>query len=189
MKKCGLIFILLCLFMVSHTSSASACSCVENPGVEVSFEQSQAVFSGKVLDIQRNEGKGNYGRLVHFKVRQTWKGIEDSQVIIVTGWGDGDCGFDFQVGQEYLVYGNESEMYGEKALVALSCSRTSEINLAQDDLQILEDGEIPVNDAELSIAEINKREAILGGTQSLWRIVVAGVLLILIFAYIKRKGP
>lgn len=126
--------------------------------------------------------------MVHFEVLQIWKGIENSQVMITTGLGGGDCGFDFQVGQEYLVYASKSTMYGEKTLVAVICSRTSEISLAQGDLQILGEGEIPLKDVELSIVEINKKGAIIGGTQSLWGILILGVLLIPIIAYIKRKG-
>ena len=188
MKRTVLIFLLLfCSFMVSNSSSVSACSCAENPDVDVALEQSQAVFSGKVLGIQAKMGKGSYGRLVHFEVMKTWKGIEDSQVMITTGLGGGDCGFDFQVGQEYLVYASESDMYGEKTLVAIICSRTTEISMAQGDLQILGEGNLPQNDVEIPFTNMNKGGVIIGDTKLLWGIVIAGVLLISIFAYNKRK--
>lgn len=178
MKRTVLVILSFCLFLLSYASSVSACSCVETPGVEAALEQSDAVFHGKVLDIRENTGKYRYGRHVLFEVMKTWKGIEDSQVIIKTGLGGGDCGFDFQVGQEYVVYAYESEMYGdEKALVAIICSRTAEIGEAEEDLQILGEGNFPQNEVELSLTTEEMKDH----AKWVWRLGIAGTLLRMVF--------
>lgn len=132
MQKTILILILICIFIGSFASGVDACSCAENPKVEITLQQSEAVFSGKVVDVREKRTLNGYlSKSVLFDVMNTWKGVEQSQIIITTGLGGGDCGFDFKEGQEYLVYANESKMYGVKGLKAIICSRTSELNLAQ----------------------------------------------------------
>ena len=95
------------LFISSFPSITSACSCAELPSVEEEFERSQAVFSGKVVDVREKRSiKGYQTKSVLFEVTNTWKGVKQSQIIITTGQGGGDCGFEFKEGQEYLVYAN-----------------------------------------------------------------------------------
>lgn len=103
------------IFIGSFPSITSACSCAELPGVEEEFERSKAVFSGKVIDIREKRSlKGYTTKSVLFEVTNTWKGVEQSQIIITTGQGGGDCGYDFKEGEEYLVYAYESTMYGKR---------------------------------------------------------------------------
>ncbi|MBW9234790.1 hypothetical protein JQK62_21625, partial [Leptospira santarosai] len=79
-----------------------------------------------------------------FEVAETWKGVSESQVFIITGSGGGDCGYEFQVGQDYLVYATESTMYGNQAeLVTIICDRTTELGSAQEDLAVLGKGKEP----------------------------------------------
>ena len=82
-------------------------------------------FIGKVVDDRvKRSIKGYQSKSVLFDVTNTWKGVEQSQMIITTGQGGGDCGYDFKKGQEYLVYANESTMYGAKSLASTICDRT-----------------------------------------------------------------
>ncbi|MBS4192464.1 hypothetical protein KHA94_20110 [Bacillus sp. FJAT-49705] len=128
-----------------------ACSCAELPSVEDEFERSQAVFSGKVLKVsEKRSSKGYSPKLVLFEVTNTWKGVKQSQIYITTGQDDGDCGISFIEGIEYLVYANESDMYGEMALVTGICDRTAKVASAQEDLKILGKGSPPTEEVDLT---------------------------------------
>lgn len=173
MKTVSLL-ILICIFAGSFASSVVACSCVENPSVEVALQKSDAVFSGNVIDVrEKRQPNGYRPKSVHFEVIDTWKGVEETQIIIVTGLGGGDCGFDFKEGQEYLVYANESTMYGDKSLVAIICSRTTELSLAQEDLLILGEGELPTNEVDLTVQQA-------GSQLNLWIGIVIALFTFLI---------
>ncbi len=126
-------------------SRTHACSCAGPQNPEVALDQADAVFSGKVLEIKKDNPFGGYSKPnVLIEVTKTWKGVSESQVIIVTGQGGGDCGFDFVIGQKYLVYARHSVLYGdEENLTTGMCDRTSAIYKAGEDLELLGIGEEP----------------------------------------------
>ena len=67
------------LFVSSFPLITSACSCAELPSVEEEFERSQAVFSGKVVDVREKRSiKGYQTKSVLFEVTNTWKGVKHS---------------------------------------------------------------------------------------------------------------
>ena len=135
----------------SFPSITSACSCAEVPSIEEEFEHSKAVFSGKVIDIKDQVNlKGHKSKSVLFEVTNTWKGIEQSQIIIATGQGHGDCGYDFSKGKDYLVYAKESIVYGGKPLVSVMCDRTDILSSSQEDLEVLGEGRPPTEEVDLS---------------------------------------
>jgi hypothetical protein len=147
-----LAFICIGIFIIgSFPSIASACSCAELPSVEEQLERSKAVFSGKVIDIEDSRGlNGSTTKSVLFEVTNTWKGVEQSQIIITTGQDDGDCGYNFKKGEEYLVYANESTMYGKNSLVTTICDRTRMLSSSEGDLEILGEGQPPIEEVDLS---------------------------------------
>jgi LPXTG-motif cell wall-anchored protein len=172
---------IIILFISSFPSNTSACSCAELPSVEEEFEQSQAVFSGKVVDIREKRNiKGYITKSVLFEVTDTWKGVKQSQIIITTGQGGGDCGVDFKEGQEYLVYANESTMYGAKAFVSTLCNRTNEWSVLQEDLKILGEGQPPIEDVDLT----GKHE---GNQLYIWVAIVIAIGILLISIFRRRK--
>ena len=172
---------IIILFIGSFPSITSACSCAELPSVEEEFEQSQAVFSGKVVDVREKRSiKGYITKSVLFEVTNTWKGVKQSQIIITTGQGGGDCGFDFKEGQEYLVYANESTMYGAKVLVSTLCNRTNEWSVLQEDLKILGEGQPPIEDVDLT----GKQE---GNQLYIWVAIVIAIGILLISIFRRRK--
>lgn len=167
--------------MGTFPSIVSACKCAELPSVKEEFERSQAVFSGKVLDVREKKSSKEYiTKSVLFEVTNTWKGGKQSQIIITTGQGGGDCGFDFKEGKEYLVYANESTMYGEKSLVSIMCDRTNELRSLQEDLKILGEGQPPTEEVDLT----GKHE---GSQLYLWVAVVVAIGIIFIFILFKKK--
>ncbi len=136
--------------MIAFPTSASACSCAEVPDVQSELNRSQSVFNGKVLDIKEKRGqKGYMHKSVLFEVTEVWKGPQQTQIMISTGFGGGDCGIDFQKGQEYLVYAYETDFYGPVALETTICDRTNTLQSAQDDLTILGKGQPPNEEVDL----------------------------------------
>jgi hypothetical protein len=101
--------------------------------------------------------------------------------MITTGQGGGDCGFDFKEGEEYLVYANESTMYGAKLLVSIVCDRTNKVSSSQEDFAILGEGQPPIEEVDLS----GKHE---GNQLYIWVAIVIVIGTILIFVLKRRKS-
>jgi hypothetical protein len=101
--------------------AAQACKCAPPLSVSQSIKRSTMVFRGKVLAVAtlKNDKGYNY-RQVKFVLKRVWKGPTQPYVSLTTGIGDGDCGYDFVKGQEYLVYamGNIQDMTNK------NCGRT-----------------------------------------------------------------
>jgi hypothetical protein len=72
--------------------------------------------------VERFEMKGS-GRIATIRVRTVWKGPEASRLYVATGGGDGDCGYHFIVGMEYLVFARQG---GPDALQTSVCTRTKQ---------------------------------------------------------------
>lgn len=104
-----------------------------------------------MLKVKENQHfDGSRTKSVLFAVQNTWKGINETQVIITTGLGGGDCGYEFEEGKEYLVYAFESRMYSEEEkLVTIICDRTTLLNSAEEDLSILGEGKSPTKTVNL----------------------------------------
>ena len=74
------------------------------------------------------------GQRVRLKVKTTFRGEMDEESVDV--WTDsGDCGYDFQVGETYLVYADEDEETGR--MNTSVCYRDRRLSDAGDDLAYL----------------------------------------------------
>jgi hypothetical protein len=112
-------------FTVLNASSVLACSCIL-PGsesidtqVREAYTNSTAVFVGEV--VEEIEKPDAFSVEVKFKVVKSWKNEFKDAVLITTGRGGGDCGYEFEVGKKYLVYAN-----GDKNNLRTNiCTRTS----------------------------------------------------------------
>ena len=124
----GVFCIVESLAVFSEMPTASACSCAGPTPPSEAFDESTAVFAGKVTGIESS----NYGRTVHFDAERAWKGVTESAVTIKTGTDGGDCGYGFEEGKEYLVY-----VYGSESLTTGICGRTQPIMDAYVDLAAL----------------------------------------------------
>ncbi|MET3507177.1 hypothetical protein [Halalkalibacter oceani] len=178
MKKVSLYGLLILLLCSLFPLSASACSCLENAGVEEALERAEAVFSGKVLDVKEQKGADGYlAKAVHFSVDRAWKGVDQTEVIIATGLGGGDCGIDFVVGEEYLVYANQSSWHADiSPLEAIICSRTAHLDAAEEDLRQLGEGTQPLHDVELVIEQSSPVNWWAGAIGGMGVLVVIGLL-------------
>ena len=98
--------------------------------VTTARKSSRAVFSGVVLRID----EADYSVRVTFKVDAFWKGPLPSEVIVTTGSGRGDCGYEFAVGDRYLVYAYGSDLTNLNTNI---CQRTALYADAAGDLKVL----------------------------------------------------
>jgi hypothetical protein len=125
---------------------ASACSCAifgsQKERVERALSSSEAVFSGEVAAIERDQ-KGPFGGVdeVSFRVSEVWKGPERETLELTTPSQGGACGYPFEEGQEYLVYADGK---GEPFDTSI-CSGTTQLSKADEDLTVLGNGEKPTD--------------------------------------------
>lgn len=118
-----------------------SCTCMspKRPTCEV-WWQTSAIFVGRVTSIRTvtedtADGK-RVSRRVTLRVAERWQGVQGQRdVVVATGAGGGDCGFQFEQGETYLVYGNQSSTSGH--LETGICSRTSLVDDAADDIAYL----------------------------------------------------
>lgn len=118
----------------------NACSCISGGPPCQSFGNTDAVFSGKVESVSeftvtdKNNPRFQFVRKsVKFTVTESFRGVKENSVEIITGRGGGDCGYPFEAGKEYLVYANENKETGK--LGTGICARTRPIEKAEEDLQ------------------------------------------------------
>lgn len=183
MKK-NVPFLLLISFFSSLVLFAApghvyACSCAPPPSVQEELNRSDHVFSGTVLAVKEQRNNKYLTNAVLFEVSEIWKGGPESQRIVHTGTGGGDCGTNFKEGQNYLVYTHLSSMYSRGELtVTTICDRTNEFAHAQEDLTVLGQGEAPTKPVNL-LYKFN------GTNQILW--AAFSVIGVGVFVYIGWK--
>ncbi|WP_442599893.1 hypothetical protein [Neobacillus sp. D3-1R] len=165
-------FIFLISIMTINPSNSFACSCAKPLGVKEEFERSKAVFYGKVMEIKDQKVNDGYiVKKVLFEVKTTWKGVSESQMIIVTGQGGGDCGVKFTQGEEYLIFANDSSIYGDTDYLSTGiCDLTNEYHDANKDLLLLGEGMPPTQDVNLE-NEFNRS----GISPYIW-VLVGGII-------------
>jgi hypothetical protein len=120
------------------------------PEVSEAFNESRAVFLGEVTEIVKprtnNPKAPSADQLyaVKFKVEKSWKGVESSEVVVLSDQGRAGCyswGL-FLKGEKYLVYAEKRTPRGAplKTLAVLfSCNRTASLTDASEDLKKLEE--------------------------------------------------
>ena len=106
------------------------CSCQEIPSHEEAYEMSNVVFSGQVTNIIEDWNNGFIE--ISIDVYNVWKGTVDNQIIILTGLDD--CGYYFQLNEEYLIYGYYSQL---NHIWTDICTRTNLLEAAEEDLDYL----------------------------------------------------
>lgn len=101
---------------------ATSCTCTHIPTLEEAVQQSDAIFTGVVLEIE--PGGEQYPGNVFIVMRSGswWKGDVVETVRLLTGEGGAVCGYPFQVGKEYLVYAGLPS--SQEYLWTSLCSRT-----------------------------------------------------------------
>ena len=129
------IAMLLGLSTATRPEQAMACSCIPPDPPLVAMDQSAAVFSGELVSID-----GDFAAILTFEVFRVWKGpVAETLVLMTRSLGAGDCGYPFKAGRAYLVYADA----GGDFFVVWLCSRTRSLEHAQEDLEVLGEGQTP----------------------------------------------
>ncbi|HYG64571.1 MAG TPA: hypothetical protein VEL74_18470 [Thermoanaerobaculia bacterium] len=117
------------ILALTGADAALACSCAPSPPPQEALQQAGAVFTGTVVAVDTS----GLSSTVRLRVEKGWKGAKCGEVTVVTSADSAACGYDFQVGQSYLVYADKQK---GKLNVSL-CSRTSLTSQAGEDLAAL----------------------------------------------------
>lgn len=123
MKKYLLLIFAAMVVTFASVENALACSCLasqesETRQIEGAFNGSEAIFAGEVVEVK---GAGDNNLAVKFKVKKIWKGSAVKEITINTAENSAMCGYNFEVGKQYLVYANAA---GDK-FSTTDCSRTA----------------------------------------------------------------
>ncbi len=166
--------------------SAQACSCAGATGAKTMREvaewysdgpnASKIIFEGSVEEQEAAVGRVeapreatskstlDQHRVVSLRVLRSYRGQAAGTVTVLTGSGEGDCGFDFETGNQYLVYADKGD---EGNLVTSICTGTSLLAHAESAVRALS-GEQPTPDDLLDAETYYKKFA------PLWTATVCG---------------
>jgi len=143
-------------FALTVSGPAFGCTCLKPPPdatardmAQGHVQSSDAIFEGTVRDTELKWTllEAPVGGLVSadldqqepvlqvkFDVSRSYKGADRKDLVLTTGIGGGDCGFEFRIGQQYLVYA-----YADKPgdLSTGICSGTGLLQQSQSNLSYL----------------------------------------------------
>lgn len=94
---------------------------------DAEYKNSKAVFVGEVINIEREGDK----KIIEFKVKTFWKGIEDSKIKIIV-YENTRFESPFDKGETHLVFAKDNE---EGGLWDGRCSRSKDLNGSSADLE------------------------------------------------------
>ena len=125
--------------MVLLSNWSLACSCDETNSVKEELAISDAVFVGKIFSSTQVQ-IGNYLKN-EFKIEilNLKKGhFSKDTISVYTGISSRDCGVEFEIGEDYIIYGVNSfgdiEFgKGENSIWTYSCLRTKRYNKSEID--------------------------------------------------------
>ena len=137
------------LWLLGDPGQVHACKCAEPGSPSEELEKFAAVFAGRVVSIEHSfehsfdPDAASYSpedrTTVGFEVSAVWKGAVHEDMYITTPPTGGSCGFTFVEGEEYIVYGHDSN-YADGGYTVGICSRTALLGQAQADIDTLGDG-------------------------------------------------
>jgi hypothetical protein len=123
-------------------NTAFACTCWGDSTVKKAVKNSDFVFTGKVISAERvsllpkdyivssllseEENKSIvkfkeilYARMKYvFEISAIYKGkVTVNTLVVYSGFGDGDCGYEFRIGHDYIVYAKWNKSLKEADLL------------------------------------------------------------------------
>jgi len=133
MRITVLCFLAVAFWCPTHQATTAVRCAPQLKSVAGALKQSDAVFVGEVLEAN----DATSFREARFRVEQSWKGAETSEVIVVAPRTIEAA--HYQVGERYLVF---ASLQNGKLFTA-NCSRTKRIEYAAKDLKQLGAGKKP----------------------------------------------
>ncbi len=137
--SCQLAAAIIIIFFAGLTSPTLACTCVRVGPPCQAYWNSPVVFVGTPLSVSRitveSAGHKRLQRLFRFRVEEAFRGVERAELEVLTGAWGGDCGYDFQSGTKYLVYGRK--LPETRRVHTSICTRTRPLSEASEDLSYI----------------------------------------------------
>ena len=134
--------LILGVFLLLCCSNVFACSCIGKYTVEQALKRMDVVFLGKVISkemivVPNPHSMYNtcYYKYV-FKLEKMYKGRKTSYIEIVTGHGNGDCGYKFEEGKDYIVYAYKENRYNNSSPKTATYFRTSVCNRTTANIEV-----------------------------------------------------
>jgi hypothetical protein len=122
---------LILLFLGIFISiNALACDCVPEVEMSLEFHRTRTIFVGRVTKIEPDASSKGALLVVTFEVTDDLKVTNRSIIKIKTSSSGRACGYEFRLGQMYLVYAN----LARPGLMTSVCSRTTHLSKAKNDL-------------------------------------------------------
>lgn len=126
--KSSAFLLLMCL---AAAPAALACSCLEPPPPAEAMALATTVFVGTVVNHSEKGRQSTY----EFAVSETFKGAVQEKMVVRSATDSATCGYNFTVGERYLVYA-----FGKDERLSTNlCTRTRSANgsEAEDELVAL----------------------------------------------------
>jgi len=133
LKRTFQVIALSMLGMLWPSGHAHACSCFPPPPPSQAFFEADAVLLAKVISFEQVDSL--FHRVARLSIERIWKGDEEKARDIYTAASSASCGYDFQIGEDYLIYAFE---YDDGKLHTHLCTRTALVEAAGEDLRFLE---------------------------------------------------
>ncbi|MFT5857954.1 MAG: hypothetical protein ACI865_000038 [Flavobacteriaceae bacterium] len=112
-----------------------ACDCSVQTEMSLEYHRSALVIVGKVTKITKSADQRQF--IVTIEVEKDFKGNTKGQKIIITTNSSGRaCGYEFRVGQNYLIYANKDKRNVRNWTTSV-CSRTCPLKAAKEDLSFI----------------------------------------------------
>ena len=136
--------VFLLVVLSAFSEAAYGCMCIppKNP-----YKVSKAVFFGELVEIAQTDLRSP--RVAKFRVEKYWKGLQPESVSIMTT-AVAPCGYNFRVGEKYLIYAGE-----EKGQLETAPCRILHGDSTEGDLKKLGKGKVPKRSSIISDAPPN----------------------------------
>ncbi len=161
------LFIFLFLISPFFVQNLLACSCNPRPSIYDSFNNSQAVFTGKIISTE--DVKINYSveRRYRVKLLENFKGDASKEITISAGDIGSSCFWGaYDVGESYLIYsyGRDDEVFS----AGRACSRIARLEDAADQIFFIREllkgkpesqvyGRVVIQENDLQTNELKER--------------------------------
>ena len=190
----SLALMLSVLWFLGNPEQVHACKCAQPGTPSEELEKFSAVFAGRVISVRHSfdPDAASYTpedrTTVGFEVSTVWKGTVHEEMYITTPPTGGSCGFSFDDGEEYIVYGHDSN-HADGGYTVGICSRTALLDQAQADIDALGEGHGPQAGTGDPAPE-QLQDTGVGGAWIVIFVVAATVLVvsgIVVYALVRRR--